>query len=372
MSDSSKYIGIVIHANALLFSNGITQNAYFLYQCLSHIGYKCRFLCNDSNPSPFSHDNIPLYQLSTNILMFNPSEYSLIITVTRQVTKDQYTMFNSHKIRVISMICGNHFMQDQENFVRGSNGSSFFGKTDSYDEIWTLPSYKQFACYMETLTKVPVYVIPHLWHPSILQKRAAQLSKVDVGDLMYDITKHIDSKIDIIIMEPNLALFKNAWLPIIASECLHMKHPDLINNVFVFNFPERPDAYTMIQTLSLGNKLRPFKRLEMDEILVFFAKRGTVPIFLSHQTNNHLNYLYYELLYFGFPLVHNSNMLDGCGYYYKDDDIDMCVERIVTATKHHNKQLLDYKADAVTYLERVNPLNSDVCRLWNEKIKSVL
>jgi hypothetical protein len=369
---STKYIGIVIHANALLFSNGITQNAYFLYQCLSHIGYKCRFLCNEANPPPFGHDKIPLYQVSTNSLVFDPTMYGLIITVTRQITCEQYSMFHTLGIRVISLICGNHFMQDQEDFVRGARGGSFFGKADTFDEIWTLPSYKQFTVYMETLMKVPVYVTPHLWHPCILEKRAAHLSKVVVEELMYDVTKHTDSKIDIVIMEPNLALFKNAWLPIIASECLHIKYPDMINNVIVFNFPERPDAYSMVQTLSLGSKLRPFTRQEMDQILVYFANRKTVPIFLSHQTCNALNYLYYELIYFGYPLVHNSDMLDGCGYYYKDNDIDACVESILTAFKHHNKHLLRYKADGLTYLERVNPLNADVCRMWNEKVKAVL
>lgn len=372
MAASTKYIGIVIHANAFLFSNGITQNAYFLYQCLTHIGYKCRFICNEANPPPFSHDNIPLHQISTNVLVFDPAEYGLVVTVTRQISKEHYAMFHTLGIRVVSLVCGNHFMQDQEDFVRGARGGSFSGKAESYDEIWTIPSLERFTAYFETLKKVSVYITPHLWHPCVLEKRAAQLSKVSVSDLMYDVTKHIETKIDIVILEPNIGFVKNAWLPIITSERLHMKHPDLINNVFVFNFPERPDTYSMIQTLSLGSKLRPFTRQEMDQILVHFARRSTIPIFLTHQTYNHLNYLYYELLYFGYPLVHNSDMLDGCGYYYKDNDIDACVESIINAFKHHNKQLLRYKADALAYLERVNPLNVDVCRMWNEKVKSVL
>ena len=369
---ADKYIGIVIHSNALLFSNGITQNAYFIYQCLTHLGYKCRFLCNESNPAPFSHDKIPLYQISTDPTIFDPNVYTLILTVTRPITRQVYLLFHELRIRVVNIVCGNHCMQDQEDFVRGARGGSFTGKADSFDEIWTLPSYKKFSAYLETLTKVPVYSTPHLWHPCILEKRAEHLSKVHVNDLMYDITKHVEPKLDIVIMEPNIALFKNAWVPIIASEHFFMKHPDLVNNVFVFNFPERADTYAMIQTLSLGNKLRPFRRLEMDEILVYFSKSNTIPIFLSHQTNNALNYLYYELLYFGYPLVHNSDLLDGCGYYYKDDDIEMCAERILNAYKMHNKQFQKYLSDGRAYLERVNPLGHDVCRVWNEHVKSVL
>ena len=33
----TKKIGLVIHSGAHLFSNGIVQNAYFIYQCLEYM-----------------------------------------------------------------------------------------------------------------------------------------------------------------------------------------------------------------------------------------------------------------------------------------------------------------------------------------------
>jgi hypothetical protein len=369
----TKKIGIVIHANAMLFSNGITQNAYFLYQCLTHCGYICQFLCHEANPAPFQYEKIPLQQIvCNNPLIFNPDDFSLILTVSRNISKEQYTMFREKRIRVIGIVCGNHFMQDQETFLFSRNSGSFYGKEDACDELWTIPCYKHSHVYLQTLRKVPVYAIPHLWHPCILQKRALHLSKAAESDMMYTITKHPGKQIDIVIMEPNISLFKNAWLPIIACEYLHMNYPELINNVYVFNYPDNSCSYPMIQTLSLGSKLRPFKRLEMDEVIVYFANQSNVPIFLSYQVNNALNYLYYELLYYGYPLVHNSDMMDGCGYYYKNADIEMCANSILYAFKHHNKSLLKYKSDGMAYLERVNPFNADVCTQIQEKIKSVL
>ena len=41
---------------------------------------------------------------------------------------------------------------------------------------------------------------------------------------------------------------------------------------------------------------------------------------LSHQHDNALNYMYFEVLHAGFPLVHNSPYLSDCGYYYDDSD----------------------------------------------------
>jgi hypothetical protein len=369
---SSKKIGIVIHNNALLFSNGITQNAFFLYQCLEHCGFSCHFLCHEPDPKPFQYNNIPLHQIIVNdTTRFDPSEYNLILTMTRLIKKDQYDMFHSNGIPVVSIICGNHFIQDQEAFVHGLKNNTFSGRGETYDEIWTIPSLMRFKTYFETLKKVPVYQIPHLWNPCILKDRALIMSKISESELMYEIQKHPGPLMDIVIMEPNLGFVKNAWLPIIASECLYMKHSELINNVFVFNFPENPQANAMIQTLTLGNKLRPFTRLEMDQILKYFAKQKTIPIFLTHHNHNHLNFLYYELLHYGYPLIHNSDMLIDYGYYYEDNNIDMCVNSILKAYNEHNKSFLEYKTKSLEILEKVNPFHTEVCDILKTRVNVI-
>jgi len=97
-----------------------------------------------------------------------------------------------------------------------------------------------------------------------------------------------------------------------------------------------------------------------------------MPIFVSYQINNSLNYLYYECLYFGFPLVHNSPDLEGCGYYYPENDLAKCAEMILYAQKHHHKNLSEYVAKGRKYLERVDPLNSSVANTWKQLLDSVL
>ena len=39
---------------------------------------------------------------------------------------------------------------------------------------------------------------------------------------------------------------------------------------------------------------------------------------VTHHWENGLNYLYYEVLHGGYPLVHNSACLKDWGYYYPD------------------------------------------------------
>ena len=43
---------------------------------------------------------------------------------------------------------------------------------------------------------------------------------------------------------------------------------------------------------------------------------------VTHHWENGLNYLYYEVLFGGYPLIHNSEFLRDYGYYYKDFDAE--------------------------------------------------
>jgi hypothetical protein len=369
----SKKVGLLINNGSQMFSNGIIQNAYFMYVCFKQIGIESVFLTNDE-PSKLEYKNLPICKITTNLLEFDPSEFHTIITITRSIGKELYTHLKSHKVAVISFICGNTLMHSEEEFVRGPyNGmTTFIGKGSSADEAWVIPSYEHSLDYIETTRGVPAFIVPHLWSPEVLLNHAKQHHAANESDLLYNLARHTGKKIEIIIMEPNLALFKNAWVPIIAADKLYKEHPDLIEFVFAFNFPDHNNSWNMADNCYLGSKLRRFKRLSVSEILKSFNEHESIPIFLSYQLYNSLNYLYYEILYFGYPLVHNSPDLDGCGYYYPEHNLSKCVEQILLAYKSHNKQLNTYIDKSREYLKRVDPLDPDVCKTWDQMFNSVI
>ena len=72
--------------------------------------------------------------------------------------------------------------------------------------------------------------------------------------------------------------------------------------------------------------------------------------------------MYYEVLYFGYTLVHNSLDLGRCGYYYPEHNLKQCCEQIMYAYKNHNKHLDKYIEKSRNYLKRVDPYNPDVCK----------
>jgi len=367
----SKKVGILIGSNLSIFSSGLIQNAYFIYQCLSSLGIVCEFLTIDENPKPFDYKNIPLKTFGVGKIGFNIQEFHTILTVSTGLTKEEYELCTSNKVSVVSFICGNQFMHDIESFVLGVNGNTFVGKGSYSDELWVIPCYKFALTYLETVRNKHAYVVPHLWTPCILEDAVKTRLNKDVSLLDYSV-KHDTKALTLLIAEPNISLFKNSWLPIVAAEHLHMKNPDLFEFVYSFNWPENTNATKMADNLTLGSKLRRFKRLSMADIMTHFNGGNSMPIFVSYQINNSLNYLYYECLYFGYPLVHNSPDLEGCGYYYPENDIAKCSEMILYAQKHHHKNLAEYIAKGRKYLERVDPLNSGVANTWKQFIDSVL
>ncbi|MEN9709667.1 MAG: hypothetical protein RIQ68_2075, partial [Pseudomonadota bacterium] len=65
----------------------------------------------------------------------------------------------------------------------------------------------------------------------------------------------------------------------------------------------------------------------------------------------------YELLHGGFPLIHNSDMLDGCGYYYPSFDPEQGGLAVLQAIAEHDLNLGSYKAEAQKFLWKLNPTN---------------
>jgi len=365
----TKKLGIVIHDRAQLFSNGIVQNAYFLHQCCEAIGYTCQFLCLDPSPQPFEYRAMSVKQITTDRMIFNPTDYHTIVTVTRKVSNEIFKVLKSYKVAVVTLVCGNNYMYDQEEFLRGPKEglTTYLGESRNMDEQWLIPSYHHALEYVEIIRKKPAFIVPHLWSSDVLKFYMPNMLKKPESSLFYDITKQTSKKINIVILEPNINFFKTAWLPIIAAEKLNKEHPDLVEFVFAFNFPEHDHAYKMTDTLALGPKLRKFQRKSIAEIIYFFNNDSScMPIFVSHQVLNSLNYVYYELLHYGFPLVHNSPDLEGCGYYYPDTNLTKCVEQILVAVKHHNKQIETSKDKACEYLKRVDPMNPGVQKIFDQ------
>jgi hypothetical protein len=84
---------------------------------------------------------------------------------------------------------------------------------------------------------------------------------------------------------------------------------------------------------------------------------------VSHQWENAQNYIYYEALYGGYPLVHNSPLLKDYGYYYPEFDTQEGGRTLLRAFEEHDANLGAYDSRSKVLLNQLdvnNPVNIDI------------
>jgi hypothetical protein len=76
---------------------------------------------------------------------------------------------------------------------------------------------------------------------------------------------------------------------------------------------------------------------------------------VTHHWENGLNYLYYEVLYGNYPLIHNSGFLKDLGYYYPDFEAELGGEALLTALREHPARQAEHAKRARELFKRLDP-----------------
>jgi FkbM family methyltransferase len=153
------------------------------------------------------------------------------------------------------------------------------------------------------------------------------------------------------VFEPNLCMVKTSIIPMLVCEEAYRQKPPFAEIFRFCNTYKSKDNQSFVrfaQSLDIvKNGLSSFdNRFHYYE---FMAHHGDCVV--SHQWHNAQNYLYYETLHGGYPLVHNSPILKDVGYYYPDFDCRAGGEALIHAHETHDTSLEEYKARASGFLE---------------------
>lgn len=368
----NKRIGIVT-AETGLFSNGTVQNAYFIYMVYTKLGYKCDLLCWNPSYTTLDYKDIRIKLITEDETKFKPSHYKLLITVGAGITEPIYKQCKKHKVYVAGFICGNLLCMNVEKWILDKPALTAIGKERPIDGLWIIGAFEFMKTYVELMRGAKARMVPHLWSPCLLEDHTVNKFKKSVSDLIYNPAPRNTKKIDIIILEPNINFVKTALVPVMAAEKFHIDNPNLLNQVFVFNFPmQSKDAAHIVNNLTIKDKVRKFTSLHIAEILLHFNKGDAMPIFVSHQMYTHWNYLYYELMYYGYPLIHNSNLLKDYCYQYNEFDIATCSDKIKEAALHHNENFTKQLETNRTYLKSIDPSGEESMAAWKNLAESVV
>jgi len=238
-----------------------------------------------------------------------------------------------------------------------------------FDEIWTLPHhYKTCKSFLEIEYKAEVKALPYIWDEVYIDSFNSQV--ITELDKSAAYTPTNSGKKRVSIFEPNFDVVKTSLMPMIIAEKAHHKSR-LIEKVFVTNtnnLKSNPDFKNFYERLVLHKE--GLVELKNRFKLPYFLCENT-DIIVTHQWENGLNNLYFDCLYFKYPLVHNSEFLKDAGYYYPEFDADKASEILVECIKNHDLNIESYDQNCEKILYDHSIKNPAVQNEYLSSIKRV-
>lgn len=349
-----------------LWENGIFQNCYFLLMLLQQLpGIGRCFIVNGGPGDPKSARSLladaPAPVLSMDEAM---TSLDLVIELSAQLNPDWARQFAGRGGKIVGMHVANDFIIDAERMAfNRPQGMVFSGVP--YDEVWTLPAFEKTCLqYYKHGFGAPVRVMPHLWSPALIKKHA-RAAKAEFG------YKPGRKRWRLAVLEPNLCTVKTSHLPLLLSDVAHRMHPTFIERLLVFNaltIKDHPTFVAYARSMDLVQQgIATFEaRFPLHSIMNTLADA-----IVSHHWENAQNYLYYEALHAGYPLIHNSAMLGGCGYRYDDFDPESGALALLQAHAEHDANLASYRSAADAFVATLDPAHDSNRQAFSAAINAL-
>ncbi|ROR18614.1 uncharacterized protein DUF2827 [Comamonas sp. BIGb0124] len=336
-----------------VWENGIFQNCFYLAMLLQASPVVSQtWIVHDGAAGPDAHRDLlahspaPVMDLATA-----QQRLDVVIELSAQLAPDWSRAFHARGGRVVAMHVANDYVIDIERIIYGLPPGMQASGTP-YDAVWTLPAFEHSCTsYYQHVLRAPVSTMPHLWSPAGLIRHLRAQGRAEVD---FDYRPGRD-RWRLAVCEPNLCMVKTCHLPMLLCDAAHRAQPDFIEHLRVYNamgLKENALFVRFARSLDLVNHgLASFEpRLPITDIL-----GPQADALVSHHWENGQNYLYYEALWGGWPLIHNSAWLGDCGYRYPDFDCLVGGVALRTAFGVHDAQLVRYRQQARQFLAALDP-----------------
>jgi hypothetical protein len=236
---------------------------------------------------------------------------------------------------------------------------------------------KTSAPHLRTIARVPAHAMPHVWSPLFVDRDARAVDSglrkpaASMGTYVGPANgagrrirpfgfRHPGAGEGwrIAIMEPNVSVAKSCFVPMLACDQAYRTDPTSVAYMMVMNSEHMKEHLTFNRfaarlDLTRAGKASYEPRLPFVECMTDHSIDAVV----SHQWENAQNYLYYDALYGGYPLVHNSEFLRdaGMGFYYPGFEATAGARALLQAWHEPPEYWAGYRARAADYLKTLAP-----------------
>jgi hypothetical protein len=350
-----------------VWENGIFQNCFFLATLLNRSSLvKEVYLVagggdgRASDGGDFLADSpVPVIDMDSAAA----SRLDVMIEMSAQLNREWIVAFRANGGRVASMRVGNDYVIDNERMVFGQPHALLISGAP-YDAVWTLAEYERTCVpYFATTFRAPVRVVPHLWSPTILEREVARLPEGKRFGYQSGRARWRAG-----IFEPNICMVKTSFVPMLVCEAAHRTDREMLEHVWIYNtlqMKEHVSFHGFAMSLDIvKHGLASFEgRFPLCRVVA-----SDVDVLVTHHWENSQNYVYYEALYGGYPLIHNSPLLGDCGYRYHDFDCEEGGRALQRAFAEHDAELPGYREAARTFLATLDPDNEANVRAYDEAL----
>lgn len=347
-----------------IWSNGAVQNIIFLYLLLKKMPSVAEVLLINGGDGEILPEGLLLGDIPLQFYKVKDVAHRLDVLIdgNAQMSIPDMQSVQQHGGKIVNYLIGNDFVIDMERCLFGRPSGTMFNGL-KYDAVWTLPHHeKTCRSYFEVMHRCLVTVVPYIWSPMFLKKGIDSL-KVP-SSFFYQQTSAAKK---IAIFEPNLNVVKTCHYPLLVCEEAYRRKPELFKAVYVTNTAHMKNNETFqhfIGTMDVA--INKVATIEDRFHTPYFLSEHT-DIVVSHQWENQLNNLYLDVLYGGYPLVHNSEMLK-CGYYYEPFNAKAGAEVLLDVMHNHDSRIDEYNERSAAYLETVQLDYPENIRLYEQAL----
>ncbi len=353
-----------------IWENGALQNVVFLVQLLqrSPLVARAAVVINRDHRNGLP-PGLMLQEPELEIMTLPEAMESLDVLIELSALLDDAWIreFRQRGGRTIWMRVGNDYVIDIERAMFALPPASLCNRRP-VDAVWTLPEFEH-SCgdYFRISTRAPLRVVPHLWTPRFVEQAIAGLPAHRPFGYQPG-----QERWKLLICEPNVSMVKTCLVPLLAAEACYRAQPEAVEVVRVMNAGKLREHQAFTQMAHMLDLVRHEAvsfddRVPLYELLA--AEGGAV---ISHHWENGQNYLYYEVLYGGYPLVHNSEFIRDHGYYYPDFDCEAAADALRRVFREHDRALPAYRARARELLRTLDVDHEPNVRAYTEALRDAV
>jgi hypothetical protein len=345
-----------------LWVNGIKQNALYLAMMFQNSPHGHQVvLVNTTDVAITSALAWDLTRFPTRPFAEAKDDLDICIELGGQINPEQTDYLKARGTRIVSYCCGPEYVQNIEAMIfRRRMWDTIFCNL-RYDALWVIPQVAETSQgFFETMRRRQAQVVPFVWHPMAIEARASALAHG--GEY-----RPTGAPKRLTVIEPNIDVLKFCLYPTLIAEQAFRAAPESIGYLHVLNAmtlaTEVPEFIGLMTLLDIvrASKASFIGHYETPQVLAELTD-----IVISHQWGLALNYIYLEVCWQGYALVHNAHLCREIGYYYPGNDISAGTRALLTALETHDLDWEGYRARQRGLIDRFLATNPDVVAAYDE------